>query len=99
VARVSGHGLSDALPVDDEIYNVNAVWLCPSGNTPPFRARYVAYRVRAAVFVLLQIVVRRLGIGLGFFALAYTLLMTVGVTKLVLRVVAHDRPLGAVMRG
>ena len=87
------------LPVDDEIYNVNAVWLGPPGKTLPFRARYVAYGVGATVFVLLQIVERRLGIGFGFFALAYTLLVTVGVTKLVLRVVDHDRPLGAVLRG
>jgi hypothetical protein len=87
------------LPVDDEIYNVNAVWLGPPGKTLPFRARYVAYGVGAAVFILLQIVERRLGIGFGFFALAYTLLITVGVTKLILRVVDHDRPIGAVLRG
>lgn len=86
------------LPVDDEIYNVNAVWLGPPGKTLPFRARYVAYAVGAAVFVLLQIAERRLGIGIGFFALAYTLLVTVGVTKVILRVVDHDRPLGAVLR-
>ena len=87
------------LPVDDEIYNVNAVWLGPPGKTLPFRARYVAYAVGAAVFVLLQIAERRLGIGIGFFALAYTLLVTVGVTKVILRVVDHDRPLSAVLRG
>ena len=87
------------LPVDDEIYNVNAVWLGPPGKTLPFRARYVAYGVGAAVFVLLQIIERRLGIGIGFFALAYTLLITVGVTKLILRVVDHDRPITAVLRG
>ena len=87
------------LPVDDEIYNVNAVWLGPPGKTLPFRARYVAYGGGAAVFVLLQIIERRLGIGLGFFALAYTLLVTVAVTKVILRLVDHDRPLGAVLRG
>ena len=87
------------LPVDDEIYNVNAVWLGPPGKTLPFRARYVAYAVGAGVFALLQILERRLGIGFGFFALAYTLLLTVGATKLVLRVVDHDRPLGSVLRG
>ena len=61
------------LPVDDEIYNVNAVWLGPPNKTLPFRARYVAYARRAVVFVLLQMVERRLGIGLGFFILAYSL--------------------------
>ena len=87
------------LPVDDEIYTVNAVWLGPPGKTLPFRARYVAYGVGASVFVLIQILERRLGIGFGFFALAYSLLVTVGITKLILRVVDHDRPVSAVLRG
>lgn len=87
------------LPVDDEIYNVNAVWLGPPGKTLPFRARYVAYGVGAAVFVLVQMIERRLGIGFGFFALAYSLLVTVAVTKLILRVVDHDRPVSAVLKG
>ena len=85
------------LPVDDEIYNVNAVWLGPPRKTLPFRARYVAYGVGLVVFVLLQAVERRLGIGLGFFALAYSLLATVGLTRLILSVVDHDRPLGSVL--
>src|SRR6185503_12593093 len=85
------------LPVDDEIYNVNAVWLGPPRNTLPWRARYVAYGVGLVVFVLLQAVERRLGIGLGFFSLAYSLLATVGLTRLILSVVDHDRPLGSVL--
>lgn len=87
------------LPVDDEIYNVNAVWLGPPNKTLPFRARYVAYAVGALVFVLLQVIERRLGIGLGFFSLAYTLLVTVGMTRLILNVVDADRPLGSVIAG
>jgi hypothetical protein len=87
------------LPVDDEIYNVNAVWLGPPGKTLPFRARYVAYAVGAAVFLLLQVLERRLGIGLGFFTLAWTVLATVAATRLVLRLVDHDRPLSSVLRG
>ena len=85
------------LPVDDEIYNVNAVWLGPPRNTLPWRARYVAYGVGLVVFVLLQAIERRLGIGLGFFSLAYSLLATVGLTRLILSVVDHDRPLGSVL--
>lgn len=87
------------LPVDDEIYNVNAVWLGPPGKTLPFRARYVAYAVGFLVFVILQVLERRLGIGLGFFSLAYSLLVTVGLTRLVLSVVDADRPLGSVLTG
>ena len=85
------------LPVDDEIYNVNSVWLGPPNRTLPFRARYVAYAVGAVVFVLLQMMERRLGIGLGFFSLAYSLLATVGLTRLILSVVNPDRPLAAVL--
>lgn len=87
------------LPVDDEIYNVNAVWLGPPGKTLPWRARYVAYAVGLVVFVLLQVLERRLGIGLGFFSLAYSVLATVGLTRLILGVVDHDRPLGSVLTG
>ena len=75
------------LLVDDEIYNVNSVWLGPPNRTLPFRARYSAYMVGAVVFVLLQMVERRLGIGLGFFSLAYSLLATVALTRLILSVV------------
>ena len=55
------------LPVDDEIYNVNAVWLGPPRKTLPWRARYVAYGFGPVVFVLIQAIERRLGIELGFF--------------------------------
>jgi hypothetical protein len=85
------------LPVDDEIYNVDAVWLGPPRNTLPWRARYVAYGVGLVVFVLLQAIERRLGIGLGFFSMAYSTLATVGLTRLILGVVDHDRPLGSVL--
>ena len=87
------------LPVDDEIYNVNAVWLGPPNKTLPFRARYVAYAVGALVFVVLQVIERKLGIGLGFFTLAYSLLATVGLTRLILSVVDADRPLSSVLAG
>ncbi|KGN31131.1 hypothetical protein N802_04600 [Knoellia sinensis KCTC 19936] len=86
------------LPVDDEIYNVNSVWLGPPGRTLPFRARYVAYAVGAVVFVLLQAIERRLGIGLGFFVLAYSVLATVGITRGILALVDHDRPVFSALR-
>lgn len=86
------------LPVDDEIYNVDAVWLGPPGKTLPFRARYVAYAVGAIIFLLLQVVERRLGIGIGFFSLAYSLLITVGLTRLILTVVDHDRSVLATLQ-
>ena len=86
------------LPIDDEIYNVDAVWLGPPGKTLPFRARYVAYAIGAVIFFLLQVIERRLGIGFGFFSLAYTLLATAALTRLVLAFVDHDRPVSTVIQ-
>ena len=85
------------LPVDDEIYQVNGVWLGPPGKTLPWRARYVAYAVGVAIFVVLQALERRLGIGLGFFSVAYSLMVTIGLTRLVLKVVDHDRSVVSVV--
>lgn len=86
------------LPVDDEIYNVNSVWLGPPGRTLPFRARYAAYAFGAVVFVVLQVIERQVGIELGFFVLAYSLLATVGITRGILTLVDHDRSVTAAVR-
>ena len=60
------------LLVDDEIYNVNAVWLGPPRKTLPWRAPDVADAVGAAVFVVLQMVHPRLGVGPRVFTPAYS---------------------------
>lgn len=86
------------LPVDDEIYDVNSVWLGPPGRTLPFRARYAAYAVGALVFVILQALERQLGIGIGFFTIAYSVLATVGLTRGILALVDHDRPVTSALR-
>jgi len=85
------------LSVDDEIYRVDAVWLGPPHRTLPFRARYSAYGVGLVVFVLVQLVERRVGLGLGFFTLAWSIFITVLVTRQILSVVDHDRPLVSVL--
>ena len=77
--------------------NVNVVWTVPPRMALAGRARYVACGVGLVVFVLIQAIERRLGIGLGFFSMAYSLLATVGLTRLILSVVDHDRPLGSVL--
>lgn len=87
------------LPVDDEIYRVDSVWLGPPGQTLPWRARYAAYGVGLVVFLTLEGVERRLGVGLGFFTLAWTLFGSVLLTRVVLSVVDHDRPLRSVVAG
>jgi len=80
------------LPVDDEIYQVNSVWLGPRGTTLPWRARYGAYAVGATIFLLILWAERRLGVPVGLWTLAYDLVGTIGATRALMRSVDHDRP-------
>lgn len=79
--------------IDDSIYAVDNVWLGPPGKTFLWRARYVAYFLGAIVFVLVQIVERRLGLKIGIFSIAWGLVATVLITRGVLRLVNYDRTL------
>ncbi|AHH94435.1 hypothetical protein GCM10010174_20900 [Kutzneria viridogrisea] len=81
---------------DDEVYRVDAVWLGPPKATFPWRARYVAWGIGLAVFFLTLTVERRIGIGFGFFSVAWALVITVVVTRLISSRINHERPLGAV---
>ena len=85
------------LGVDDDVYRVDSVWLGPRRATLPWRARYVAYAVGLVVFVLLQVVERRVGIDLGFWAVMWSLLGTVAITRGLLRLIDYERPLLATL--
>ena len=85
------------LGVDDEVYRVDSVWLGPRRATLPWRARYVAYGVGLLVFVGLQIVERRVGIRLSFWAVMWSLLGTVAITRGLLRLIDYERPLLATL--
>jgi hypothetical protein len=78
---------------DDEVYRVDAVWLGPPRATFPWRARYSAYGVGLLVMIAVMFVQRRLGIDLGFFSVAWALLITVVVTRFVSRRINDERPL------
>jgi hypothetical protein len=82
---------------DDEVYRVDAVWLGPPKATFPWRARYVSWGIGLAVFFLTLTVERRIGIGFGFFSVAWALVITVVITRLVGSRISHERPLGAVV--
>lgn len=85
---------------DDEVYRVDQVWLGPPRLTFPWRARYSAYGIGIAVFVALLFTQRQiLGIGFGFFTVAWALLLTVVATRWLGRVVDPDRPLGHLLGG
>ncbi|HVV10784.1 hypothetical protein [Amycolatopsis sp.] len=81
---------------DDEVYRVDAVWLGPPKATFPWRARYVAWGVGIAVFLVVLTVERQLGVGFGFFSTAWAFIATILITRLITRKISHERPLGAV---
>lgn len=81
---------------DDEVYRVDAVWLGPPKATFPWRARYVAWGVGILVFLLVLTGERAIGFGFGFFTVAWALIATVVLTRLICSRISHERPLGAV---
>lgn len=82
---------------DDEVYRVDAVWLGPPKVTFPWRARYVAWGVGVLMFLVVLTVEKQLGFGIGFFPLAWSLVITIGLTRLVCSRISHERPLSAVL--
>jgi hypothetical protein len=80
---------------DDDVYRVDAVWLGPPRATMPWRARYVAWGVGVVVFLLVLTVERRLGIPL-FWAIAWGIVVTILITRVICSKISHERPLGAV---
>lgn len=82
---------------DDEVYRVDAVWLGPPRATFPWRARYVSYGVGLLVMMLIMMVQRRLGIGLDFFSVAWALVGTVAITRVLGKKIDYERPLGQVL--
>lgn len=81
---------------DDEVYRVDSVWLGPPRATFPWRARYVSYGVGLLVMIIVMFVQRRLGIGLDFFSVAWSLLITIAVTRYLGSRIDYERPLGQV---
>lgn len=81
---------------DDEIYQVNAVWLGPPRATLPWHVRYVAWGVGIVVFFLVLAAERVVGIGMGVFSLAWALVITVVVTRWLCSRIDYERPFGAV---
>lgn len=81
---------------DDEVYRVDAVWLGPPKATFPWRARYVAWGVGIAVFLVVLTAERQLGVGFGFFSTAWAFVATIVVTRLITAKISHERPLGSV---
>lgn len=82
---------------DDEIYRVDSVWLGPPRATFPWRARYVSYGVGLLVMIGVMFLQRRVGIGLGFFSVAWALVITIVITRFIGKRINYERPLGQVV--
>ena len=80
---------------DDEVYRVNTVWLGPRGLTLPWTARYQAYGVWLAMFVLVLVVEALTPLSMGvppvWEACATTL-----ATYAIMTFVDHERPVVSV---
>jgi len=61
----------------------------------PWRARYVAWGVGVAVFLLVLTVERRIGISL-FWSIAWGIVVTILLTRIICAKISHERPLSAV---
>ena len=85
---------------DDEIYRVNPVWLGPPNVTLPWRARYVAYGVWMAVFLGTFTLARLvLILPLTVWVVAWSLILTTVVTRLICRGINFEKPLTSVITG
>jgi hypothetical protein len=82
---------------DDVMYRVDSVWLGPPKATFPWRARYVSWGVGLTA-TLLTLGVLRLWLSFGFFLLGWSLVIGVGITRLVGTKLTHERPLRDVAR-
>ncbi len=82
---------------DDEVYRVDSVWLGPPRATFPWRARYVSYGLGLLVMIFVMFLQRRIGIGLDFFSVAWSLIITVLITRFLGKRIGYERPLGQVV--
>jgi hypothetical protein len=81
---------------DDEVYQFDTVWLGPDEYTLPVQARYVAWGTWLACFMVAAVVLIPLG-GNGpagvFGSLIWSLGLSVVLSRAVMLVVDHERPL------
>lgn len=85
------------LRTDDEVHQINAIWLGPPKATFPWHARYVAYAIFLPAALLVLAFERQVGIGFGFFSTAWALVAATVITRLLCSRITHERPLGSVL--
>ena len=84
------------LQPDDDVYRINAVWLGPRGLTLPWVARYTAYAIWLAAFLVIILfeIVTPLPIGVPP---VWEFAISVLATYAVMGLVDHERPLRSVL--
>ena len=81
---------------DDEVYQFDTVWLGPDEYTLPIQARYVAWGTWLACFLVAAVVLVPIGgdgPGSVFGSLIWALGLSVVLSRAVMLVVDHERPL------
>jgi hypothetical protein len=81
---------------DDDVYRVRAVWLGPRGLTLPWAARYLAYGVWLAVFLLMLAVEWLTPLTVGV-PPVWEVALSVLATYWLMGFVDHDRPPGSLV--
>lgn len=87
--------MSRVVRTDDDVYNVNGIFLGPRGTTLPWAARYQAYGVFAVIFPVVLLVDAIIG-GLSVPPI-WPLVLSVLGTYGVMGIVDHDRPVRTVL--
>lgn len=80
---------------DDEVYQVDAVWLGPRGLTLPWTARYSAYGIWLMLFVSVLLIEAILPIPVSV-PPVWELVLTILATYALTGVIDHDRPVTSV---
>jgi hypothetical protein len=86
---------------DDEVYQFDTVWLGPDEYTLPIQARYVAWGTWLACFLVAAVVLIPIGgsgPGAVFGSLIWALGLSVVLSRAVMLVVDHERPLRSLPR-
>ncbi|GAA2686918.1 hypothetical protein [Streptomyces lunalinharesii] len=82
------------MTTDDEVYAVDDVFLGPPRGSLPFRVRYRAYAIGAALYILILALEIWTGV-IGAWNAVYGLLVTIGLTTAVMEHISHERTVKA----
>ncbi|MFC9431486.1 hypothetical protein [Streptomyces sp. NPDC056987] len=86
-----------AMHTDDDVYQVDNIFLGPRGTSFPWRARYQAYGVASALTVIMLIIENKLGV-IGLWGIAYGMLAVIFLTRKIMPHVTHEHSVKALLK-